>query len=359
MDQCFIKYTYAFPAQQSQSIINIEMRSYNSGTTTTKRNTTSATGTPFCKVCSDAGLPADKYKSHYVKDQPGPNGKVVCPTLLSQKCLICGVPGHTTRYCSDNPDNSSTTSSTVSDRGPRYANAADDIRDICSYLPAIQQRAPIQRPVQRSAPHIVYETKNEFPVLPGRFNASARFHNDEPLQKRGPAESADFETQASPVHSPVEQKFTKVKYNKRNNPFDALQNHQSDSEDEKPKQQKQQPKKIQQLPPITTSSSSSSSWASIAALAKTTTTTTTTTTTQQPQRSRSRFSIVVPTAVSGLPPSPIVFKARPPCPIVFKARAAPASASGAEKKEQVKKLWGDTDSEDDEEFLKRGLDLGC
>ena len=355
MDQCFIKYTYAFPS--STKSINhqyIEMRSYSSGTTT--RNT-SATATPFCKVCSDAGLPADKYKSHYVKDQPGPNGKVVCPTLLSQKCLICGVPGHTSRYCPDNPDNSSTTSSssTVSDHGARarYANATDDIR---SSLPAIQQCAPIQQraPIQRSAPHIVYETKNEFPSLPGKFNASIRFHNDEPLQKRG---AAEFEAQASPVHSPVEKKITKVKYNKRNNPFGALQNHQSDSEDEEPKQQKQQPKKIQQLPPITTSSSSSSSWASIAALAKTTTTTTTTTTTQQPQRSRSRFSIVVPTAVSGLPPSPIVFKARPPCPIVFKARAAPASADGAEKKQQLKKLWGDTDSEDDEEFLKRGLEI--
>ena len=308
------------------------MRSYNSGTTT--RNT-SATATPFCKVCSDAGLPADKYKSHYVKDQPGPNGKVVCPTLLSQRCLICGVPGHTSRYCPDKHDSSSTTSS--SSVVPRYANATDDIR---SSLPAIQQRAPIQR----SAPHIVYETKNEFPSLPGKFNASIRFHNDEPLQKRG---AAEFEAQASPVHSPVEKKITKVKYNKRNNPFGALhQNHQSDSEDEEPKQQKQQSKKIQQLPPITTKLSS---WASVAAADKTTSTTTTTT--QLSQRSRSRFSIVVPTAISA-PPLPL-------CPIVFKARAAPASTSGAEKKEQVKKLWGDTDSEDDEEFLKRGLDLGC
>ena len=318
--------------------------SYNSGTT--KKNTSSATATPFCKVCCDAGLPADKYNSHYVKDQPGPNGKVVCPTLLSQKCLICGVPGHTTRYCPNNPDNSSITSSS-STVVPRYANATDDIR---SSLPAIQQRAPIhQRPIQRSAPHIVYEKKSEFPALPGKFNASARFHNDEPLQKRGPAESAESEAQASPVHSPVEQKFTKVKYNKRNNPFGALQNHQSDSEDEQQQQQpKQQPKKIQKLPPITTasSSSSSSSWASIAALAKTTiTSATSTTSTTQQQRSRSRFSIVVPTAISA-PPLPL-------CPIVFKPRIAPA---GAEKKEQVKKLWGDTDSEDDEAFLKRGLE---
>lgn len=343
MDQCFIKYTYAFPVQQSQSIINIEMRSYNSGSFT-KKNTSTATATPFCKVCCDAGLPADKYNSHYVKDQPGPNGKVVCPTLLSQKCLICGVPGHTTRYCLDNPDNSSTTSSssTVSNHRPRYANATDDIH---LSLPAAIQ------PIQRAAPRIVYQTqsqthekKTEFPALPGKFNASARFRNDEPLQKRGPA--SPVQVQASPVHSPAEKRVTKVKYNKRNNPFGALQNHQSESEDEEPKQQKQQhPKKIQQLPPITATTTKSSSWASIASLTKTTTTTTTTT--QQPQRSRSRFSIVVPTAISA-PSLPL-------CPIVFKPRIAPAGAAGAEKKEQVKKLWGDTDSEDDEAFLKRGL----
>jgi hypothetical protein len=54
---------------------------------------------PFCKVCYDAGLPVADYTDHYVKDQPGHDGKVVCPTLLAQKCLNCGVPGHTSNYC--------------------------------------------------------------------------------------------------------------------------------------------------------------------------------------------------------------------------------------------------------------------
>jgi hypothetical protein len=58
-----------------------------------------APGKPFCKVCYDAGLPTADYTNHYVKDQPGPNGKVVCPTLLAQKCLMCGVAGHTSSYC--------------------------------------------------------------------------------------------------------------------------------------------------------------------------------------------------------------------------------------------------------------------
>jgi len=55
--------------------------------------------TPFCKVCYDAGLPVADYTDHFVKDQPGPAGKVVCPTLLAQKCLKCGVAGHTSSYC--------------------------------------------------------------------------------------------------------------------------------------------------------------------------------------------------------------------------------------------------------------------
>jgi hypothetical protein len=55
--------------------------------------------TPFCKVCYDAGLPVADYTNHFVKDQPGPGGKVVCPTLLAQKCFMCGVAGHTSSYC--------------------------------------------------------------------------------------------------------------------------------------------------------------------------------------------------------------------------------------------------------------------
>ena len=54
----------------------------------------------FCKVCYDAGLSVAGYTNHFVKDQPGPGGKVVCPTLLAQKCLDCGVAGHTSSYCS-------------------------------------------------------------------------------------------------------------------------------------------------------------------------------------------------------------------------------------------------------------------
>ena len=53
----------------------------------------------FCKVCFDAGLPVAEYTDHFVKDQPGPNGNVICRTLLHQACRICQRTGHTSSYC--------------------------------------------------------------------------------------------------------------------------------------------------------------------------------------------------------------------------------------------------------------------
>jgi hypothetical protein len=63
------------------------------------RNSTTNPKT-LCVVCRDAGKTEKEYTSHFVKDQPGPNGKVVCPTLLNQACRICGETGHTSSYCS-------------------------------------------------------------------------------------------------------------------------------------------------------------------------------------------------------------------------------------------------------------------
>lgn len=73
----------------------------SSSRTTTTRNTVAAAAaaTPYCKVCRDAGKPESEYTSHFVKDQPGPDGKVVCPTLLNQACRICHKTGHTSSYC--------------------------------------------------------------------------------------------------------------------------------------------------------------------------------------------------------------------------------------------------------------------
>jgi len=54
---------------------------------------------PFCKVCYDAGKSEKEYTNHFVKTDSGPNGKVVCPTLLAQECRFCFEAGHTAGYC--------------------------------------------------------------------------------------------------------------------------------------------------------------------------------------------------------------------------------------------------------------------
>lgn len=55
--------------------------------------------TPFCPCCKSAGKSKQEYTSHYVKDQPGPYGIVICPTLLSQECKYCHEKGHTPKFC--------------------------------------------------------------------------------------------------------------------------------------------------------------------------------------------------------------------------------------------------------------------
>lgn len=54
---------------------------------------------PFCKVCFDTGKSEQEYRSHYVKNIPGPNGVVVCPTILSVECRYCKSIGHTVSKC--------------------------------------------------------------------------------------------------------------------------------------------------------------------------------------------------------------------------------------------------------------------
>jgi hypothetical protein len=253
--------------------------------------------------------------------------------------LICGVPGHTSSYCPD--------SSSVSQH-PRYALATDDIRHPPPHsirLPPIQKQQQ-QQPLYRPAPRIVYanelppknpvDARREFPSLPN-LSSLRRFENDEPRLKR---EREMPVAAASPVHSPSPLPF-KLKYNKKSNPFGALVNNVDSGDDSDHETS---------LPPVQKQENvSSSSWASVAAAgSKSTVVAASKQPLAQQQRTRSRFSIVVPTAISAAP-LPLL------PPMTFKPKPVSASASDLEKKKQVKKLWGDTDSEDDEEFLKRGL----
>ena len=56
--------------------------------------------TPFCSFCKHAGKSYAEYTSHYPKDRPGPEGKVICPTILASECSYCHEKGHTKRHCS-------------------------------------------------------------------------------------------------------------------------------------------------------------------------------------------------------------------------------------------------------------------
>ncbi len=54
----------------------------------------------FCKVCQDAGKPESEYRSHFTRETPEPNSRVLCPTLLALECRFCYKKGHTIKYCS-------------------------------------------------------------------------------------------------------------------------------------------------------------------------------------------------------------------------------------------------------------------
>ena len=63
----------------------------------------SASITPCCKVCKDAGKPESEYSSHWVKNK---EGKVICPYIKGLNCNYCmnygnasQATGHTPKYC--------------------------------------------------------------------------------------------------------------------------------------------------------------------------------------------------------------------------------------------------------------------
>jgi hypothetical protein len=53
----------------------------------------------FCGVCQKAGLSEKEYTSHFTKSTPGPQGIVICPTILNNECSFCFQFGHFKSAC--------------------------------------------------------------------------------------------------------------------------------------------------------------------------------------------------------------------------------------------------------------------
>jgi len=52
-----------------------------------------------CKFCKDSGKPYEVYTSHFVRESPDPNSRIVCPTILAMECKYCFKKGHTISKC--------------------------------------------------------------------------------------------------------------------------------------------------------------------------------------------------------------------------------------------------------------------
>lgn len=61
--------------------------------------TTNQINMPFCKFCKDSGKSQREFTSHYPKDKPGKEGKVICPTILNNDCRYCHEKGHAKSHC--------------------------------------------------------------------------------------------------------------------------------------------------------------------------------------------------------------------------------------------------------------------
>lgn len=66
------------------------------------RSTPASTEKPvkkFCGVCQKAGLSEGEYTSHFTKSAAGPQGTVICPTILNNECSFCYQFGHFKSAC--------------------------------------------------------------------------------------------------------------------------------------------------------------------------------------------------------------------------------------------------------------------
>ena len=296
---------------------------YNNGNSSgrSKSGNSGSNQAKFCAVCHAAGRP--EYDTHYVRaDKFDRSSAITCPYLRSIECRICGETGHTSSYCKAAsfpsalsapvaslarvrlpPISSSSSSSYSSKQIPRIVFPALEKEKKEQFAAAFPELSNRKRQSTQS-------TLSSLPPL----SFISRFRNDEPLLRRGPPE-------ASPVHSPAAPS-NKIIYNKRGNAFADLASSSSSGEEEvlSPVHSPDAVGRYRATKP--------SSWASL----------------EHAPVSKFPPRVVVAAPLAPLPP--LAFKPR---------KVASGAAASAVPKVDKEKLWGDTDSEDDEEFLKRGL----
>lgn len=73
------------------------MRTTQSIAFNNKQNQTKKT--PFCAFCFNLGKSPAIYNSHYIRETPAKDSRIVCPELKSCKCMGCGKQGHTVSNC--------------------------------------------------------------------------------------------------------------------------------------------------------------------------------------------------------------------------------------------------------------------
>ena len=123
-------------------------------------------GKSFCKVCFDAGKPESSYTSHYLKSSPGPDGKLVCPTLLNQSCLTCGQTGHTSSYCTErNGTERNEVQMTQRKRRTQKTHEVQDTFDTFTQVATKQDPEPLQEEEPRHHPHRYNPRSNVFGTL--------------------------------------------------------------------------------------------------------------------------------------------------------------------------------------------------
>ena len=94
--------------QQQKFQNNLLQQSRNMSRYNASRPSRSNRRTPYCKVCHDAGKSRAEYTSHFLRETPSRNSRVVCPTLLATVCRKCGQGGHMSSYCSQSTRSQST-----------------------------------------------------------------------------------------------------------------------------------------------------------------------------------------------------------------------------------------------------------